>query len=114
MSDGCHVTFKIVRPSVHPHEASINNFLSSEALVADQHNHCVPIYEILKVPQANDDDMLVLVMPLLRSWENPPLETIGAAVDMLKQLFEVRAIMHMIFTQASPLTPSLSGLAIHA
>jgi hypothetical protein len=104
------VTFKIVQPSVHPHEASIGTFLSSEALAGDPHNHCIPTYEVLKVP--DDDDMIIIVMPILRSWDSPHLETIGAAVDMLTQLFEVRNII--IFTQASSLTPSLSGLAIHA
>ena len=76
-----------MKPSDHPYEAEIGTFLSSGPLAADPHNHCVPILEVLQVP--DDEDKVVLVMPLLRSWDNPPLETIGTAVDLFSQIFEV-------------------------
>lgn len=86
-SDNTKVTLKIVKPSVHPHEADIGTFLSSEALLADARNHCVPIYEVLKVP--DEDDKIILVMPMLREWDEPLFETVGEGVDFFSQLFEV-------------------------
>jgi len=61
--------------------------MSSQAFAADPQNHCVPIYETLRMP--DDDDKTILVMPLLRSWYNPRLQTVGEAVDLFGQLFEV-------------------------
>ena len=48
----------------------------------------MPIYETLNNP--DDEDETVLVMPLLRRWNDPYFETVGEAVDMFGQLFEVR------------------------
>ena len=61
--------------------------MSSQAFATDPQNHCVPIYETLRMP--DDDDKTILVMPLLRSWYNPRLQTVGEAVDLFGQLFEV-------------------------
>jgi len=69
ISDGAYVTLKIVRSSDNGKEVGIANFLSSPELAADPHNHCVPIYETFKMP--DDDDITVLVMPLLRDWRSP-------------------------------------------
>jgi hypothetical protein len=35
----------------------------------------------------NDDNCLI-VMPFLRSWYNPRLQTVGEAVDLFGQLFD--------------------------
>jgi hypothetical protein len=49
-------------------------------------NHCVPILDVLAVP---DEERDIIVMPLLRRYSNPPFETFGEVVDCLRQLFEV-------------------------
>lgn len=84
VSDGADVVLKIIRLNVHPHEVDIGQFLSS---VPDPKNKCVPIYEVLVVPDA--DNTVLIVMPLLRPWNNPPFQTIGETVDFFGQLFEV-------------------------
>jgi hypothetical protein len=38
----------------------------------------------------DDDDINVLVMPLLRDWNSPVLKTVGEAMAMFGQLFEVK------------------------
>jgi hypothetical protein len=59
-------------------EVEIATLLSSwQALAVDPLNHCVPIYETLKMP--DDDDKTVLAMPFLRSWYNLRLQTVGEA-----------------------------------
>jgi hypothetical protein len=79
ISDGAYVTLKSIKPSIHPYEAEIGTYLSSEPLASDPKNHCVPIYEVLEVPDV--EDTILLVMPLLR--------TVGESVDFFQQIFEV-------------------------
>ena len=88
MSDGSYVTLKSISSSVHPYEADIGNFLSSEPLASDPRNHCAPIYEVLQVPDKRD--RVILVMPLLMLFDNPPFKTYGEAVDLFSQIFEVQ------------------------
>jgi hypothetical protein len=78
---------KIVNTMNHPHEADIGTFLSTEPLASDPTNHCVPIYEVLHVP--DKADTVILVMPLLRKYDDPRFGTFGEVVALFKQLFEV-------------------------
>jgi hypothetical protein len=87
ISDGTYVALKIVKASIHPYEIDIGAFFSSPSLAHNPRNHCVPILEVLKVP--DDDDMVIIVMPLLRYWDSPPFETVGEVVEFLRQLLEV-------------------------
>jgi hypothetical protein len=75
--------------SVHPYEADIGAYLSSKPLASDPTNHCIPIIEVLTVPDV--DDRIILVMPLLRSYDNPAFQTMGEAVDFFTQILEVRS-----------------------
>jgi hypothetical protein len=83
------VLLKVVRPSLHPHEAEISAFVSSKDLASDPRNHCVPLYEVLTVP--DEEDKILLVFPLLRDWDKPKFETVGEGVEFFRQIFEVRA-----------------------
>ena len=81
------VVLKQVLRADHPYEVEITQFLSSEPLASDPKNHCVPIYEVLQAP--NDDGIQILVMPLLRTFYDPPFLTVGEAVEFCRQTFEV-------------------------
>ena len=108
ISDGAYITLKSIRPSVHPYEEEIGTYLSSDPL-SDPKNHCVPIYEVLQVPDM--DDRIILVMPLLRRYDRPPLQTFGECVDFFQQVFEVWDYppgFQRLFT------PFCQGFAIHA
>jgi hypothetical protein len=59
-----------------------------------------------------NDDKTIIVMPFLRSWYNPRLQTVGEAVDLFGQLFEVRNCNGDLVS-ASILSVPL-GLAIYA
>lgn len=71
----------------YPFELEIGRFLSSQPLAGTNGNHCVPIYDILHVP--DDSQTAIIVMPLLLDYEQPPFGTIGEAVECFRQLFEV-------------------------
>ena len=78
--------------SLHPSEATIAQFFSSEPLLSDPNNHCVPVYEILQVPE--EDDHIIIVMPFLRKYHNPNFETIGEVVDFFSQALKGLQFMH--------------------
>lgn len=92
LSDKSRVSLKLVHPSDHPFEADIGKFLSSSALSGDVNNHCVPILEVIDVPE--EEDLIIIVMPLLRSWDSPPPQTVGEVVDLFSQLVEGLKFMH--------------------
>ncbi|PCH36039.1 hypothetical protein WOLCODRAFT_91811 [Wolfiporia cocos MD-104 SS10] len=92
LSDGKMVSLKKVVRSVHPYEADIAQFLSSKPLSRDARNHCVPIYEVLKVP--SDNNTVILVMPFLRQFDDPEFQTVGEVVELCQQLFEGLRFMH--------------------
>jgi hypothetical protein len=106
--DGEFVFLKIVNKSVHPFEAEIGCFFSSEALANDPHNHCVPIYEVLQVP--DDDEKIILVMPLLREYCDPRFDTVGEVVEFFRQVFEVRNFVNV----SESCFASPAGPAIHS
>jgi hypothetical protein len=94
LQDGKFVVLKLIQKSVHPYEAEIGNFLSSESLAFDPRNHCVPILEILHIP--DDEEQLFLVMPLLREHDDPRFDTIGEVVEFFQQILVVS--MSILYT----------------
>ncbi|KAG9310555.1 kinase-like domain-containing protein [Chiua virens] len=91
--DGRVVTLKRVSRMDQPYEVEIGVYFSSEPLISDPANHCVPIYDVLSLDD-DDDDTAILVMPLLRAYTDPNFDTIGEAVECFRQLFEGLQFMH--------------------
>ncbi|KII92692.1 hypothetical protein PLICRDRAFT_679064 [Plicaturopsis crispa FD-325 SS-3] len=92
ISDGAFVSLKKLSKSVHPFEVDIGRYFTSEPLASDPRNHCAPFIEVLQVP--DDDDLAVVVMPLLRYYDNPRFDTFGEAVDFFQQVIEGLQFMH--------------------
>jgi hypothetical protein len=86
ISDGEFVVLKAVRRNDHPFEVEVARYLTSEPLRSDPMNHSVPILDVLAIPDARRD---IIVMPLLRPYSDPPFETLGEVVECVRQLFEV-------------------------
>ncbi|KAG2336273.1 hypothetical protein BDR05DRAFT_896916 [Suillus weaverae] len=91
ISDGEFVMLKSVLQCDHPFEVDIACYLTSEPLRLDPTNHCVPILDVLHVP---DEERDIMVMPLLRRYSDPSFETFGEAVECFRQLFEGLYFMH--------------------
>jgi hypothetical protein len=85
--DGARVSLKSIVISRHPYEIEIGRYFCSSPRSEDPANHCVPIYDVLEVP--TDDNLAILVMPLLRDVTDPFFDTVGEVVDCVHQLFEV-------------------------
>ncbi|KAI0930004.1 hypothetical protein AcW1_008785 [Taiwanofungus camphoratus] len=92
ISDGEMVVLKRISTLAHPYEVQISQLFSSEPLSVSPQNHCVPIYEVLEVP--DECDTVLLVMPLLRRYNNPQFQTVGEAVEYFRQVFEGLQFMH--------------------
>jgi hypothetical protein len=86
-SDNTFVIFKLIHKASHPHEVEIGQYLSADMLRADAHNHSVPTLDVLAVP--DDDTCVLLVMPFLRKFDDPPFVTLSEAVACVQQAFEV-------------------------
>jgi hypothetical protein len=89
-SDNANVMLKRINKDEdhHPYEEEVGNFLTS--LGPSQANHCVPILETLHPP--DDANVSIVVMPLLRNYDNPRFDTIGEAVEFFRQIFEVSSV----------------------
>ena len=87
ISTGEMVAMKRVSKSKHPYEKEIGEYFSTGPIAADPRNHCIPIYDVLEVPDRPNED--ILVMPLLRRCNDPPFKTVGEVVDFVTQIFEV-------------------------
>ncbi|KAI9067305.1 kinase-like protein [Trametes sanguinea] len=92
VSDSTVVMLKMVKRSLHPYEVEIAQMFSIEPLASDPHNHCVPVYEVLESPM--DSDAVFLVMPFLRTYNDPRFDTVGEAVACIKQLLEGIHFLH--------------------
>ncbi|KAF9252462.1 hypothetical protein L218DRAFT_951959, partial [Marasmius fiardii PR-910] len=73
-------------------ELTMGPMFRTEPYASDPRNHCIPIYEILTLSDV--ENMVLLVMPCLIAWNNPPFETIGEAVEFCRQMFEGLQFLH--------------------
>ena len=78
---------KRVSHNEHPYEKEISFFFSSEEIASHPRNHCVSIYDVLDIPE--DEEHFILVLPLLREYDDPRIKSIGEAVEFFRQIFEV-------------------------
>ena len=85
--DGSVVVLKRISRKVHPYEAEIGRLLSSEPLASDPCNRCIPLLDVLQDPE--DEDLQLLVMPMLQMCIMPSFGTVGEAVEFFRQAFEV-------------------------
>jgi serine/threonine protein kinase len=91
-SDGRRVGLKKVNKADHPFEAEIHAFFSSEPLISNPDNHCVPLYDVMDHP--SEPDIIILVMPYLRKYDSPAFHTIGESVEFFRQAFKGLQFMH--------------------
>ena len=82
---------KKVYPEEGPHELTITQLFSSRELARDPRNHCVPLLDILEMP----DGQRLMVMPLFRPFNKPCFQTFGEFVAFFTQICEVISFQHL-------------------
>jgi len=87
--DGKQVMLKKVIPDSGEgaHELRIAQFFSSQQLVRDPRNHCVPLLDVIEIPTSGQK---LMAMPLLRPFNNPHFQTFGEFAAFFIQICEVR------------------------
>lgn len=111
ISDNTVVSLKRIKRDIHPHEVEIALYFSTEPLASHPRNHCVPIYEVLDVP--DDENEVIIVMPFLREYNDPRFKSVGEAVEFFRQIFEVRESGY-IQTWLPAGNHRSTGLTVHA
>ncbi|KAI0786629.1 hypothetical protein C8Q75DRAFT_808160 [Abortiporus biennis] len=61
ISDGEMVMLKKVLPSVHPHEADITRYFSTEPVKSHPQNRCVPLLDMFEVPDLTGADRTIIM-----------------------------------------------------
>ncbi|KAJ3556604.1 hypothetical protein NM688_g1936 [Phlebia brevispora] len=87
--DKTMVGLKKVTPTNSLHEIEFCHILT--LLPPEERNHCVPILEILRVPDGSAD---ILVMPFLRDFSDPPFQSVGEVLEFCRQLFDGLDFLH--------------------
>ena len=81
-------------PAAAGRELEISQLVSSPRLRHDPRNHCVPLLEVIELPDAHDQK--VMVMPLLRPFDQPRFQTFGEFVAFFTQICDVRSTHHIV------------------
>ncbi|KAK7055456.1 kinase domain-containing protein, partial [Favolaschia claudopus] len=95
ISDGQKVMLKSVSTRFHPDEVRIARLFSSPPHAGNPRNHCIPILEVLRDPETEDTQ--ILVMPLMVTCRVPVFDTLGEVIDCFRQVFEGIQYMHENF-----------------
>ena len=105
MKDNSHVILKRIERTddALPDEVQIMQYLTSRPLSSERDNHCVPLLAVLEPPSV--PSQVILVMPVLRPYDDPDFETIGEGLECLRQILKV---MHGGY----PFIDALNGLML--
>jgi hypothetical protein len=85
ISDGRPVMLKRLVTEEGPYELQINRLFSTEPLCSNSRNHCVQLLDVIELP----NEPPIMVHPLLRPFDSPPLQTFGEFVTFFAQICEV-------------------------
>ncbi|KII90098.1 hypothetical protein PLICRDRAFT_138550 [Plicaturopsis crispa FD-325 SS-3] len=91
ISDGAPVYLKLVEKDGSFDETGIHQYLDSSELRRDPRNHTVPIIEII---DTISNTFAIVVMPMLRIWDDPPFLTLGEVCSFVQQFLEGVEFMH--------------------
>jgi len=91
--DGKHVMLKKIYPDEGPYELVITQLFSSREFARDPRNHCVPLLDIIEIPQTGQK---LMVMPLLRPFNDPHFQTFGEFVGFFTQICEVKFLQRLL------------------
>ncbi|KAL6306695.1 hypothetical protein BKA93DRAFT_912475 [Sparassis latifolia] len=92
ISDGKMVYVKRVQSG--DNESRIATMLSSETLLKDPRNKCVPIVDLFE--DSDDPTISYMVMPFLRLVNDPPFAIVDDVADFVEQMLEGLVFLHEV------------------
>lgn len=87
LADGSHVVIKLVAVGPLSEEYDIIRYLNEEPQKSDPRNHCVPLLDTLY--PSDDKAHVMIVSPILRQYDDPEFDTVGEALDSIREILEV-------------------------
>jgi hypothetical protein len=87
--DGRQVMLKKVLPADGPHELNINQLFSSPQHSKDRENHGALLLDVIQLSE-NFNSQHLMVFPLFRPFNQPPIQTFREFADFFSQICEVR------------------------
>ncbi|KAJ3832050.1 hypothetical protein F5878DRAFT_729487 [Lentinula raphanica] len=96
IADGKPVMLRLADSPSISDELEIGRLVSTNDMLSDPRNHCVPTYDTLEIPKAtNKGKNRITVMPYLVAWDQVDFQTVGEVVDFCSQVFEGLQFMHL-------------------
>ncbi|KAI0265926.1 kinase-like domain-containing protein [Gloeopeniophorella convolvens] len=92
ISDHKQVMLKKVLPEEGPHELTIAELVSSAESMEDRRNHCVQLIQLIEL--SDPPGQKLMVMPLLRFFNNPHFQTYGEFVSFFTQICDGVHFLH--------------------
>lgn len=92
--DGGTVAIKQV--STDSQEIEIALYFSQPTIRDDPRNHCVPILDHFLDDE--NPNIGYLVMPLLRQFDDPPLQFVEEVLEFVDQVMQVRSLFETIYS----------------
>ncbi|KAH9035411.1 kinase-like domain-containing protein [Lactarius hengduanensis] len=93
IQDGHPVMLKKVLPNERPHELRINQLFSSPEHSMGCDNHCAPLLDVIELSTRFGSQQL-MVFPLLRSFNQPRIQTFGEFAAFFTQICEGIRFLH--------------------
>ncbi|KAN0137417.1 hypothetical protein V8E53_004862 [Lactarius tabidus] len=93
--DGQRVMLKKVLSEEGPHELQISRMFSSEDVVTDPRNHCVPLLKVIELSERSGFQKL-MVFPFLRPFDRSRIQTFGGFASFFTQICEGIQFMHRL------------------
>ncbi|KIJ23780.1 hypothetical protein M422DRAFT_195503, partial [Sphaerobolus stellatus SS14] len=84
-------------------EIAVGRYFSSPLLRQDPRNHCVPIFDVIPLPETDEETLIVI--PFLRQFSDPPFEFKSEYLEIVTQLLEGCLFFLNIAMDASQLIP---------
>lgn len=106
LSDNRTVFLK--RIAKNSEELRIIRHFSSAKLRSDPKNHAIPLLEVISDDESQSD---ILVLPLLRRYNNPPFEFVDEVIEFVRQTLEVRSLLALCYLPISYLILGLGFLS---
>ncbi|KAJ1299254.1 hypothetical protein OPQ81_002184 [Rhizoctonia solani] len=92
IEDGKRVIIKAFDARITPNELRVLQYLSSEDIQSNPHNHCSCALDSFPVP--GKEGWIFVVMDTYHPLSITPFETVGEVVELIRQLLEGLVFMH--------------------
>lgn len=89
LKNGTHVVIKLVKRAPASEEFEILKYFAEEPQRSNPRNKCICPLDILH--PSDDAKHVMVIFPILRAYDSPQFDTVGEALDFIREMLEVTA-----------------------